>query len=207
MRKYRKRVAREPSEKRVAKVSNDAVQFPVTEETLRTAEDLKCTYNELHPRTNASMTGVCDDHILELQEMGAMLLLRARQFKNNPNSGLRAGDVFVTKLDEKGGVWSVGETGMDVDTAESCVVLTYDENDFQAKAARYALDLVVSAFAQTSKAIQGANREGREIPVEWKQVFTDQKCEIKRLEGVIASKVTHRWVYKNTDPLPMVRFA
>lgn len=142
---------------------------------------------------------------IDMPEQGAMMLLRARQFKNNPHSGLRAGDVFMTRLDTKGGTWTVGETGFDDDTADARIVLTYEENDFRARQAGYERDLLQKQLTQTSRAIREAKRRMADIPVEWTDTYNTQTAEFDRLTEIHESKVLHRWSYKNTEPLPSMR--
>lgn len=152
-----------------------------------------------------SQNGSAKVDALEIAEIGAMMLLRARQFKNNPHSGLRAGDVFMTRLDTHGGTWSVGETGMDENTSEACIVVTHDENDFQARAARYAKDKLEPKFGATRHAIRVLRSKGDEVPDELKNIYEEQKAQMEQLQAQIDAKATHRWVFKNTDPLPPIR--
>lgn len=142
--------------------------------------------------------------VVEIAEIGAMMLLRARQFKLNPHSGMRAGDVFMTRLDTRGGTWTVGETGMDADTSDACIVVTHEENDYAAKVAAYELDRLRPKFGATVAAVRRANRDG-EMPGELREIYASQKAEIDRLEKAVDGKKVHRWVFRNADPLPVLR--
>ena len=124
----------------------------------------------------------------ELPPVGAFLLFQAMAFKQGLGA-LRFYNIFRTIVDEKGGVWSCGES-------DEGIRITYEENHFAQQQASNTISKVRSELGTALRALKDAKENNNQTNVKhWEERVEAMEAQIEELTPISNSKITHIRVF------------